>query len=213
MLDQASGDDLLKATVYDTDGNKIGRVGRVYLDDASGHPEWVTVQTGLFGTKETFMPLGQGRLDGDRLVVPIAKDAVKDAPHIDPDSGHLSVEEEQRLYQHYGLSHGDETDDVDSDGLGLVSPGVVPAAGGDGEQQHREQARTEQPGTGQPGTGRPGTEQAALRLRRHVVTGQQQISVPVTREEYVVEGGEQDQRNDRTDGPKADPNAPPGAPR
>jgi len=102
MLDQTSGDDLLNATVYDTEGNKIGRVGRVYLDDRSGEPEWVTVHTGLFGTKESFLPLAQARLEGEQLTVPIGKDAVNSTHHLDLDSGHLSLEVERQQYQHYG---------------------------------------------------------------------------------------------------------------
>ena len=57
------------ATVVDTGGNKIGKVGQVYLDDQTGQPEWVTVKTGLFGTKESFVPLALARHDGDHLTV------------------------------------------------------------------------------------------------------------------------------------------------
>jgi sporulation protein YlmC with PRC-barrel domain len=42
---------LTGATVVDTGGDEIGKVGQVYLDDTSGQPEWVTVKTGLFGTR------------------------------------------------------------------------------------------------------------------------------------------------------------------
>lgn len=40
----------------DRDGNKVGKIGQVYLDDATGQPQWVTVSTGLFGKKELFAP-------------------------------------------------------------------------------------------------------------------------------------------------------------
>lgn len=172
MLDSGSSDDLLNATAYDTDDNKIGRVGRVYLDDQSGEPEWVTVQTGLFGTNESFLPLGQARLDGERLIVPIAKDAVQNAPHIDADSGHLSVEEEQRLYQHYGLSHGAETADPAAETrspMGEDSDETAAAGSPDSSDQQ----------TAMPPSG--------MRLRRHLVTEEQQITVPVVREEYILE--------------------------
>src|ERR671928_78126 len=43
--------------VYDQSGDKIGSASEVYLDDESGQPEWVTVRTGLFGTKESFVPI------------------------------------------------------------------------------------------------------------------------------------------------------------
>ena len=44
------------SVVVDSNGDKVGDVGQVYLDDATGRPEWVTVRTGLFGLKETFVP-------------------------------------------------------------------------------------------------------------------------------------------------------------
>ncbi|MEJ7704363.1 MAG: PRC-barrel domain-containing protein [Geodermatophilaceae bacterium] len=59
---------------------KIGKVSQVYLDDTSGQPKWVTVNTGLFGTKESFVPLEQASFSGGALSVPVTKDQVKDAP-------------------------------------------------------------------------------------------------------------------------------------
>jgi len=224
MLDQTSGDDLLNATVYDTEGNKIGRVGRVYLDDRSGEPEWVTVHTGLFGTKESFLPLAQARLEGEQLTVPIGKDAVKNAPHVDPDSGHLSLEEERQLYQHYGLSHDDADDADDTDGVDDTGPGQYPppvtdsGAAADRESTVEPTAALPVSPAGSPASsadsgaapsyppappadssrpaegasGRSAEEQGGqpppgLRLRRHLVTEQQQITVPVVREEYILE--------------------------
>src|SRR5437764_10119983 len=91
--------------VYDTSGQKIGSASEVYLDDESGQPEWVTVRTGLFGTKESFVPIRDADLTDDGVRVPVSKDQVKDAPKIDTD-GHLSPQEEQELYQYYGLGGG-----------------------------------------------------------------------------------------------------------
>ncbi|MEU8887124.1 PRC and DUF2382 domain-containing protein [Streptomyces sp. NPDC048442] len=102
-------EDLSGANVVDAEGNKVGAVQKVYRDDSTGEPEWVTVRTGLFGTKETFVPLaGATRTDGG-LRVPHSKDLIKDAPRIDVD-GHLDRAEEGTLYQHYGLTGpGDRT--------------------------------------------------------------------------------------------------------
>ncbi|MGY1640487.1 DUF2382 domain-containing protein [Geodermatophilus sp. SYSU D00703] len=91
--------------VYDQSGQKIGSASEVYLDDETGQPEWVTVRTGLFGTKESFVPIREADLTDDGLRVPVSKDAVKDAPKIDTD-GHLSPQEEQELYRYYGLDTG-----------------------------------------------------------------------------------------------------------
>src|SRR4051812_20258762 len=94
--------------VYDQSGDKIGSASEVYLDDESGQPEWVTVRTGLFGTKESFVPLRDADLTDDGLRVPVSKSQVKDAPKIDTD-GHLSPQEEQELYRYYGLGLGQGT--------------------------------------------------------------------------------------------------------
>src|SRR5688500_13228006 len=77
-------------TVVDNDGDKIGKVGQVFLDDQTGNPEWVTVHTGLFGTGESFVPLNQASIRGDQIVVPYDKAKVKGAPRVDDAGGHLS---------------------------------------------------------------------------------------------------------------------------
>src|SRR4029450_7586716 len=91
--------------VYDESGEKIGSAAEVYLDDETGQPEWVTVRTGLFGTKESFVPIRNADLTDDGVRVPVSKTQVKDAPKIDTD-GHLSAEEEQELYRYYGIGAG-----------------------------------------------------------------------------------------------------------
>ncbi|GAA1839962.1 YsnF/AvaK domain-containing protein [Microlunatus capsulatus] len=91
--------------VVSTDGGKIGGIGQIYLDDATGDPTWVTAKTGLFGTKESFVPLEGARVDGDDVVVGYDKSKVTDAPRVDPD-GNLSPEEEDQLYAYYGLGSG-----------------------------------------------------------------------------------------------------------
>ncbi|CAL9348717.1 hypothetical protein SUDANB32_00419 [Streptomyces sp. enrichment culture] len=96
---------LLDHPVYDGDGNKIGDAKHVFLDDASGRPEWVTVKTGMFGSSESFIPIRDASLVEDHLEVPYPKDKVKGAPSVDIDAGgHLSVDEEHRLYEYYGIN-------------------------------------------------------------------------------------------------------------
>jgi uncharacterized protein (TIGR02271 family) len=110
MIGTESLDRVIGADVIDVNGNKIGTASEVFLDDQSGDPEWVTVKTGLFGTKESFVPLRNADMTGDGLRVPVTKEAVKDAPKIDTD-GHLSPQEEQELYRYYDVS-GTQTSQV-----------------------------------------------------------------------------------------------------
>jgi len=84
----------------DPDGNRIGKVSKVYLDDTTGQPQWVLVETGLFGTRDSFAPVHGSRIDGERVVLAVSKEQVKDAPNIDRDA-HLSQSEEDTLRQYY----------------------------------------------------------------------------------------------------------------
>ena len=72
--------DLTGMNVVDEDGAKVGSVQQVYRDDATNAPEWITVRTGLFGMKETFVPLAGARRAGDELRVPHAKDRSRKHP-------------------------------------------------------------------------------------------------------------------------------------
>ncbi|MHA7190202.1 DUF2382 domain-containing protein [Arthrobacter sp. MDT2-16] len=92
-----------RAVVTDQ-GDKVGSIGVVYLDDATEEPTWVTVHTGLFGTKESFVPLAGASVEGDHLVVRYPRDLIKHAPSTERD-GHLGPEDERALYRHYGLIH------------------------------------------------------------------------------------------------------------
>ncbi|HZA04950.1 MAG TPA: PRC and DUF2382 domain-containing protein [Propionibacteriaceae bacterium] len=103
----------LRGNVVTTSGDKIGSIGQIYLDDETGQPSFVTANTGLFGTSQSFVPLQSANVrDGD-IVVDYDKDTVKNAPRID-DDGKLSPEEEDRLYEYYGLGGGVSTGTYDT---------------------------------------------------------------------------------------------------
>src|SRR3954453_11105367 len=90
--------------LVDADGDKIGTIEDIYLDAETSEPEWAVVTTGLFGTKQSFVPIGDASSTGDGIRVAFEKGTVKDAPKIDPD-GRLSQEEERQLYAHYGREY------------------------------------------------------------------------------------------------------------
>ena len=103
-MDRNALDQLQNSTVFATDGDKIGSVGQVYLDDVTNEPTFVTVKTGLFGARETFVPLQQAQTTTDGITVPFEKSFVKDAPNVDAD-GSLTPEEEQRIYEYYSMEY------------------------------------------------------------------------------------------------------------
>ena len=92
---------LIGATVIGSDGDKIGTVGQVYVDPDTGRANWITVRTGLFGMRESFVPLDAAEQTGDEIRVPYSKEFVKDAPNIDHE-GALEEDETDNLYSYYG---------------------------------------------------------------------------------------------------------------
>ncbi|MFJ7199090.1 MULTISPECIES: DUF2382 domain-containing protein [unclassified Streptomyces] len=162
-------------TVYDTDGEKVGSVGRVYVDDNTGRPDWITVKTGLFGMKESFVPLAGARRVGSDLHISHPKDRVKEAPRVDADA-HLSVAEEEELYKHYGLARnttaklGGRADPgaTTASGTGTTAMGAAGAAGAAGATGAAGTGRTagsdkaSMPGTTASGTGTARTASSGI---------------------------------------------------
>jgi hypothetical protein len=102
--------DYVHRAAVDTEGNRIGTISKVYLDDQTGQPRWVLVETGLFGTRQSFAPIHGSRLDGELVVLAVSKDQVKDAPNINPDTN-ISESEQDALRQYYSgyLGAAEET--------------------------------------------------------------------------------------------------------
>jgi hypothetical protein len=144
-------------TVLDRDGERLGKLGAVYLDE-DGRPAFGGVRTGLFGHRESVVPLREAEPAGDDLRVPYAKDDVAAAPNVDPDV-ELSREEESELLEHFGAAQ-DARD---------VEEGMV---------------RSEEEVDVSPGPMRP-TER--VRLRKVLVTDRVEQTVPVRREEVRLE--------------------------
>ncbi|QFG68057.1 DUF2382 domain-containing protein [Ornithinimicrobium pratense] len=221
-VSQEQINELYSAQVVTQDGEKLGGVGQVYLDDHTGEPSWVSVKTGWFGTSESLVPLDGAELssEGTVRVVP-SKDVIKDAPNVDADA-HLSAEDQDALFRYYGsagvnVSRYDDLDTAGTAGTGTHTGGTgdrdaavgdvmghqgVHAEGhttggdvGSGQRTgdadlHRAGGSTDDGsmtlheervdvGTQQVETGR-------VRLRKHVVTEQENVTVPVQREEVEI---------------------------
>ncbi|MGY1750173.1 MULTISPECIES: DUF2382 domain-containing protein [unclassified Modestobacter] len=188
MIGTDTLDRVIGADVYDADGDKIGTASEVYLDDQSGQPEWVTVKTGLFGTKESFVPIADADLTGDGVRVPVSKSQVKDAPKIDTD-GHLSPEEEQELYRYYGTGRGTTTTDTTrtetAGTAGTADANRHGTVGHDTSGPTTDDAMTRSEERLNVGTRRE--ESGRARLRKYVVTENVTETVPVSHEEVRVE--------------------------
>jgi uncharacterized protein (TIGR02271 family) len=179
-----------------SDDQKLGTIEEIYLDTETREPEWALITTGMFGTKQSFVPISQASRSSDDVTVPFDKATVSDAPKIDPD-GQLSQPDEAGLYRHYGLEYGEG-----QSGSGLPESGVTPDAG-DGVTSG---SRAEDP-TGTVGryvsgpttddamtrseeelrVGTAERESGRVRLRKYIVEDQVTQTVPVRREEVRVE--------------------------
>jgi uncharacterized protein (TIGR02271 family) len=174
-----------KGTAVGAAGEKLGSVGQVYLDDATGTPQWITVNTGLFGTSHSFVPLEQAVVEGDTIRVPYDKDTVKGAPRLEND-GHLEPSEEEDLYRYYGLTgmtgapHGQmsQTAEAPQD-LSDRTTGHDTS----GPTTDTAMTRSEE----ELSVGTASRERGRARLRKYVVTEQQTVNVPVSREEVRLE--------------------------
>jgi uncharacterized protein (TIGR02271 family) len=166
-------------TMVDRDGDRIGTIEDIYADDRTGEPEWALVNTGLFGTRSTFVPLAQASQHAGEVQVPYEKQLVKDAPGVEADQ-HLSETEERQLWRHYGLDYqaGDQPADRTAEAP-TDAPGYDRAATG------RDDAMTRSEEELQVGT--ETRERGRVRLRKYVTTEQVTQTVPVQREEARVE--------------------------
>ena len=223
MFDKSEISSVIGQTLYTEDGTKVGKIGQVYVDEVHDQPEWVTVNTGLFGMNESFVPLAEASATDGGLRVPYSKDTIKDAPNVGAD-GHLDEAEERELYEHYDVPYTTEGSTfADTSRLGGNPVGNA----GDTDRQYRDAQSdttyaTDQSGktgysdqagqTAQDGMTRSeerldvGTEQVQAgraRLRKWVETETQHVEVPVRTEkaQLVTEPITDANRGDAFDGP------------
>jgi uncharacterized protein (TIGR02271 family) len=184
--------------LIDSQGDKIGTIEEIYEDEQTGKPEWALVKSGLLGKNKQFVPLAGASPEGENVRVGVTKDQVKDAPGVEADN-ELSVDEERRLFEHYGIPY---------DGGSVTAQGAPSGTGtGRTDRTDRSDRTDDTAGRGTVGRDtsgpttddamtrseeelRVGTEQAEtgrVRLRKHVVTENVQQTVPVRREEVRVE--------------------------
>jgi uncharacterized protein (TIGR02271 family) len=181
-------------TVHGADG-KLGKVEGVYIDQETGNAEWATVATGLFGSHVSFVPLATATTTPEgELQVPFDKSSVKNAPHHEPDQ-ELSVDDERRLFEHYGVPYGGETataltdtpqtDTPQHDEASDRTAGAGSTVGHDTSGPTTDHAMTRSEEQIRVGTQQ--VEAGRARLRKYVVTEQVTQTVPVSREEVRIE--------------------------
>lgn len=186
--------DLLGRAALDAEGDKIGKIGQVYLDDQTNQPYWVTISTGLFGKKESFAPVAGAQLDGDDLRLTVSKAQVKDAPNVDADE-HLDQSDTDALFAYYaeqgavgggqGPVAGDRNGDSEQDRPSPTGDSDRRRQSADTDSQTRDNSmvRSEE----QVNVGTERVESGRARLRKYIVTENVTQTVPVSHEELRIE--------------------------
>jgi uncharacterized protein (TIGR02271 family) len=175
--------------LVDADGGKIGSIEEIYVDSDTDQVEWALVTTGLFGSKQSFVPLDGASETADGISVPFDKGTVKDAPKIDPD-GRLSQQEEAELYRHYGREYSAMRSDS-----GLPEGGATTGTYDDGGERGGPGRDVSRPNTDDAITrseeelhvGTRERETGRVRLKKYVVEDEVTQTVPVRREEVRIE--------------------------
>jgi uncharacterized protein (TIGR02271 family) len=145
-------------TAYDPEGGEVGTVEHFFVDDRTGAPTWVAVRSGPFGARHAIVPAVDATFADGALRLPVSREAVRSAPHLDA-GRHLDPEEEDRLRRHYRLDE----------------PAAPPSDGAMTRSEEQLRVTTERVPT------------TRVRVVKYVVTEEVQITVPVRREEIRVE--------------------------
>lgn len=215
MADQKFIQAVLESTAFDKNGDKVGKVGQLFVDSNSGEPTFVAVNTGLFGRNSSLVPLAGAKLNNEELHVAHTKDEISDAPNIsDTDEG-LEPEEEERLYKHYGLTTQDSAQTTDrgnaaqagtAAGTGAAAGTAAGTAGRREESAKTTSADTKKTSADTSGKKAATSDDGSVirseeqlnvnkekvasgraRLRKYVVEDTETVEVPVSREEVKVE--------------------------
>src|ERR671921_201389 len=200
--------------VYDRDGDKIGKVDDLFVDE-NDQPEYVGVKMGFLGLQGTsLIPMELARVDENdrRIEVSVDKAQVKEGPSFNDDED-ITPDYEQRVYSHYGLQRAQTGGEQrggygdyygDDQEAGKVGPGMREGDTETGEfrghseddegvhQSHGSDLEDEDELRGQRTeeelkAGTREREAGALNVRKRVRTDREQVRVPTRREEVSVE--------------------------
>ena len=196
-------------TVYDPDGDKIGKVDDLFVDE-NDQPEYIGVKMGLLGTRSTLIPwqMVEVREEESTLIVSADDAHVKDGPTFDDDQD-ITPEFESEVYSYYGLQQSDSAEergsyaDYSSSDPGAVGPGIregdtetgefrghsesdegLAQSGSDLEDEDELRVqRTEE----ELAADTREREAGSMRVRKRVRTDRETIEVPTRHEEVTVE--------------------------
>jgi uncharacterized protein (TIGR02271 family) len=196
-------------TVYDRDGDKVGKVDDLFVDE-SDQPEYIGVKMGFFGIRSTLIPMDIVTVDeqNESMTVNEEKSRIKDGPNFDDDH-EITPDFERQVYEYFGLqgtdgARGSYGDYYGDEQAGVVGPGMREGdvetgefrghpADDEGVRQRegsdlddRDELRVQR-SEEELVAGTREREAGAMRVRKRVRTDRERIEVPVRHEEVSVE--------------------------
>jgi uncharacterized protein (TIGR02271 family) len=196
-------------TVYDRDGDKVGKVDDLFVDE-SDQPEYIGVKMGFFGIRSTLIPMDIVTVDeqNESMTVNEEKSRIKDGPNFDDDH-EITPDFERQVYEYFGMqgtdgARGSYGDYYGDEQAGVVGPGMREGdvetgefrghpADDEGVRQRegsdlddRDELRVQR-SEEELVAGTREREAGAMRVRKRVRTDRERIEVPVRHEEVSVE--------------------------
>src|SRR5918993_3058046 len=172
-------------TVYDRDGDKIGKVDDLFVDEHD-QPEYIGVKMGFLGMSSTLIPWEIATVDENdrRIEVSVDKATAKEGPSFDDDQD-ITPDYEEQVYSHYGLQRGQTGGERGAYGEYYADEqrGHVEHDRDRRDEDELRVQRTEE----ELRVGTREREAGALNVRKRVRTDREQISVPTRHEEVSVE--------------------------
>jgi uncharacterized protein (TIGR02271 family) len=169
-------------TVYDSAGEKIGKVEEIFYDQQTGQPEWLGIGTGIFSSKRVLVPVQGASTTEDGVSVAYDKERVKDAPDVSGDE--IGEDTERELYSYYGIAASKEQSDSLLPGQEGFTTQTSDVDRQTGLENVGEQAvtRSEE----ELRVGKRSVDAGSVRLRKWVETEPVEANVDLTRETVHV---------------------------
>lgn len=191
----ATFDEMKGRPVYDARHDKIGALDDFYVDDHTNQPTWITVKTGMFGNKVSFVPLAKAAQVDDGLQIAFTKEQVSEAPRIDS-GGQINEDDEAELYSYYSSALGKDLEQAQQGASGQAPTSQQPD-GNQADQSGTNAVQPEQrmaqpsPAASSPAPSAVGgavqpIETGRVRLQKFVVTENVTFTVPIQREEVRI---------------------------
>ena len=160
--------------VYDRNGEKIGKVDDLFVDE-NDQPEYIGVKMGFLGTSSTLIPMDLVTVaeSSGRIEVSVDKATAKNGPAFDDDR-EITPEYENQVYSYYGLQRSEPSAEP-------AAYGAYPSETTDEDELRIQRSEEEL---------RAGTRErqaGAINVRKRVVTERQQMEVPTRHEEVTVD--------------------------